>query len=262
VRIPVWNGDQILAELTRFCYQYGRSVLHGLDVRFKLLFLVMISLSSLKAHMTALPVLTGVTLLLLFHTNQSPKTIFVEIRYFFLILVFVFIARALTTPGVPVVEFAGISITREGLWDGILVCWRLSVIVMLSFLLVVTTRPTEIKSAVQWFLRPVPCIPEKRVATMMSLVMRFVPVILDQARETGDAQKARGVENRKNPFYRISKLMIPLIRRTFETADQLAVAMEARCYSENRTDPEFSTKRRDWLALVAVLCMCFLTIGL
>lgn len=222
----------------------------------------MISLASLKAHVIALSALTVVIILLLFHINQPLKTIFSEIRYFLLILAFVFIARALTTPGVLVVEFADISITREGLCDGILVCWRLSVIVMLSFFLVVTTRPTEIKSAVQWFLRPVPYIPEKRVATMMSLVMRFVPVILGQARETADAQKARGVENRKNPFYRIRKLMLPLIRRTFETADKLAIAMEARCYSENRTEHGFSTKRRDWLALFAVLCLCLLAIGL
>lgn len=262
MRLTVWNGGQVVAELTRFSYQYGKSALHGLDVRFKLFFLMLISLTSLKADVIALSALTGVIILLLFHINQPLKTILAEIRYFFLILVFVFIARALVTPGAPVVEFSVITVSREGLHDGTLVCWRLIVIVMLSFLLVVTTRPTEIKSAVQWFLRPVPFIPEKRVATMMSLVMRFVPVILDQARETADAQRARGVENRKNPFYRLRKLMIPLIRRTFETADKLAIAMEARCYSENRTDPGFSAKHSDWLALFAVLCLCLLAVGL
>jgi biotin transport system permease protein len=74
---------------------------------------------------------------------------------------------------------------------------------------------------------------------MIGLIMRFVPVILDQAKETSKAQRVRGVENRKNPVYRLIKLAIPLIRRTFESADKLAVAMEARCYSENRTDQGF-----------------------
>jgi energy-coupling factor transporter transmembrane protein EcfT len=59
-------------------------------------------------------------------------------------------------------------------------------------------------------------IPGKRIATMMSLTTRFVPVILNQANETAEAQRARGVENRKNPVYRLIRLGIPLIRRTFE----------------------------------------------
>ena len=95
---------------------------------------------------------------------------------------------------------------------------------------------------------------------MMSLILRFVPVIFDQAKETNDAQRARGVENRKNPIYRMRKLAIPLIRSTFERADKLAVAMEARCYSENRTDPALSSSRRDWIALFAVIGLCLMII--
>jgi len=90
----------------------------------------------------------------------------------------------------------------------------------------------------------------------MGLILRFVPVILDQARETAVAQKARGVENRKNPVYRLIKLGFPLLRRTFERADDLVVAMEARCFTENRTDPELIAQKRDWLVLTAVIFLC------
>ncbi|PQP33481.1 energy-coupling factor transporter transmembrane protein EcfT, partial [Desulfobacteraceae bacterium SEEP-SAG9] len=89
-------------------------------------------------------------------------------------------------------------------------------------------------------------MPAKKVAVMMSLMMRFVPVIFNQAKETLDAQRARGVENRKNPVYRLTKFTVPLIRRTFENAEKLAVAMEARCYSDRRTDPELASTRKDW----------------
>jgi energy-coupling factor transporter transmembrane protein EcfT len=92
------------------------------------------------------------------------------------------------------------------------------------------------------------------------LIMRFIPVILDQAKETADAQRARGVENRKNPVYRLKKLGIPLMRRIFETAEKIAIAMEARCYSENRSDPELSATMRDWLALLMVICLCIFII--
>jgi len=69
------------------------------------------------------------------------------------------------------------------------------------------------------------------------------PVILEQAARTSDAQRARAVENRRNPIRRMAVFGMPLMRRTLGTADNLAVAMEARCYSEKRTDPELKTER-------------------
>jgi len=107
----------------------------------------------------------------------------------------------------------------------------------------------------------IPFIPAKRIATMMSLIIRFMPVLLGQAKETADAQRARGVENRKNPLYRLKKLLIPLMRRTFTTADKLAVAMEARCYSENRTDPGLSCGIKDWISLFSVICLIIIIIA-
>jgi energy-coupling factor transporter transmembrane protein EcfT len=245
-----------MAELSAFNFRAGSSVLHGLDVRFKLLFLVLISLISLKAYPVSLSVLTLVLLAPLLHAQGSLKSIFKTFRYFFIFLGFIFFARALSVPGSSVMEFKAVSITREGLYEGAIICWRLVIVVLTGSAFVSTTRPSEIKAAVEWLLNPFPFIPAKRVATMMSLIVRFIPVIFDQARETADAQRARGVENRKNPLYRLKKLGIPLMRRTFERADKLAVAMEARCYSETRTDPGLCARPRDWAALFAVICLC------
>jgi energy-coupling factor transporter transmembrane protein EcfT len=132
------------------------------------------------------------------------------------------------------------------------------IIVMVGLSFVATTRPSEIKVAVQWSLTPIPFIPAKRVAVMMSLMMRFVPVIFNQAKATLETQRARGVENRKNPVYRLIKFAVPLIRRIFENADKLTDAMEARCYIDRRTDPELASTRKDWLALLVVICLCVL----
>ncbi|MEE8553507.1 MAG: energy-coupling factor transporter transmembrane component T [Desulfobacterales bacterium] len=250
-----------MAELTAFSFRPGASLLHELDVRFKLVFLVLISLASLKAALLALCVLTFVLIGVIIDIRLPIKVILKELRYFLILLLFVFIARALTTPGSPLIQFKAVSVTREGVHGGIIVCWRLLIIIMMGLSFVSTTRPSEIKAAVQWFLNPFPFIPAKRIATMMSLIIRFMPVILDQAKETADAQRARGVGNRKNPVYRLKKLVIPLMRRTFENADKLAVAMEARCYSENRTDPGLSSGIRDWIALFAVICLCIIIIS-
>lgn len=250
-----------MAELTAFSFRPGASFLHGLDVRFKLVFLVMISIVSLKAALLALCVLTFVLIGVIIDIRLPIKVILKELRYFLILLLFVFIARALTTPGSPLIQFNAVSVTREGVHGGIMVCWRLMIIIMMGLSFVSTTRPSEIKAAVQWFLNPFPFIPAKRIATMMSLIIRFMPVILDQAKETADAQRARGVENRKNPLYRLKKLSIPLMRRTFVSADKLAVAMEARCYSENRTDPGLSSGIRDWIALFAFICLCIIIVA-
>ena len=184
--------------------------------------------------------------------------------FYFLILLFVvFMARAVSSnevPQPPIIDLTILQITKQGFYEGIIVCWRLVIVLMVGLAFIRTTRPSEIKGAVEWFLIPFPFIPHKRVATMMSLIMRFVPIIFDQARETVDAQRARCVENRRNPIYRMVKVSIPLFRRTFLCADKLAVAMEARCYNENRTSPDLFSTRRDWLALIVVICLCTLIV--
>jgi biotin transport system permease protein len=251
-----------MAELTSFGFRPGRSVLHRLDVRFKLLLLILISLSTLSVSFLKLGILTLPVVAVLINTRLSLKSSLKELRFFLVLLLMIFFIRTIITPGLPVVDVGIFAITRQGLSSGVLICWRLMLIVILGLLFVCTTKSSEIKTAVEWFLKPFPFVPAKRVATMMSLIMRFVPVILNQAKETADAQRARCVENRKNPVYRLIKLGIPLIRRTFETADQLAVAMEARCYSEHRTSPELSANRMDWIYFLVSLLFCFILIGL
>lgn len=251
-----------MAELGSVGYRTGTSLLHRLDVRFKLLFLILISFMSLSADFLRLGLLSGLLMLLMVHSRLSLKSGLRGMQLFFMLLLLVMGARMVTTPGDPIIEIQFFSITRQGIRSGVLIGWRLTLIVLLGLVFVLSTRSFEIKAAVQWVLKPVAFIPGKRIATMMGLMTRFVPVILTQANETAEAQRARCVENRKNPVYRLIRLGIPLIRRTFVRADRLAVAMEARCYNENRTDPELRTARIDWIALLAMILICSLVVGI
>jgi energy-coupling factor transporter transmembrane protein EcfT len=246
-----------MAELTSFSYQSGDSLLHHIDVRFKILIVILISLICLNLYLTGLAILTSLLLGLILHARLPLISGLKELRYFLILLLFVFVARVLSTDGPPLIVLRFISVSIQGLYSGILVCWRLAIIVILGFAFISTTRPSAIKAAVQWFLKPVPFIPEKKVALMMGLILRFIPVIFHQAGEIAEAQKARGVENRKNPIYRLTKLAFPLMRRTFERADNLVAAMEARAFTENRTDPELNLHKQDWICLIVV---CFLSI--
>ena len=251
-----------MAELTSLGFRSGKSLPHRLDVRFKLMFLILISLISLSSDFLSLSIFTCLVTALVIHCRLPLRSGFKGLRFFLFLLLLVLVARMLTTPGDALLEIKSYAVTRQGILSGVLICWRLVIIVLLGFIFVFTTRSSEIKAAVEWVFKPLTFIPGKRIATMMSLTTRFVPVILNQASETADAQRARGVENRKNPVYRLIRLGIPLIRRTFERADKLAVAMEARGYTDNRTDPELTATRTDWITLGVMILICSLAVSM
>jgi energy-coupling factor transporter transmembrane protein EcfT len=245
-----------MAELSLLGYCPGTSAYHQMDVRFKLFGFVLISITCLNVSFKGLFMLS-VAAAALFFTAQLPLRLYLkDLRYFIILLAMILLTRAIFTDGTPWLALGPLTISREGIATGLLVCWRLLVIIWLSVTGVATTRPSELKAGVQWFLAPIPFIPEKKAAVMLSLVMRFMPMLLRQARETSAAQKARCVENRKNPIYRLRVLAIPILHRTFENADHLVTAMEARCYTENRTDPLLTATTKDVFMLVIISLVC------
>ncbi len=252
-----------MAELTDEFSPEGTTFMHRMDARFKLFVLALLSVSNVNASFLGLSILLSIQLLALWISRIRVKTFVKELRYFFVFLFFVFLARALWTPGEKVFEDGVLSavapFTERGLADGALASFRLLLIAMLGFLFVETTPASKVRVAVAWYLKPVPFVPERRVATMLSLLVRFLPLIVQQARETSDALKARGLESRRNPVYRVAKLAIPMLRRTFMRADELVLAMEARGYNENRTPQSLSASKSDWAALAFLIPVAFLS---
>lgn len=246
-------------------YQPGTSPLHALDARVKLAALAAISISSLSAG--AFPLVMACTAAIAgIHLARCPLlTCLVAMKWYMVLLLFVVMARTLTTPGDPLLP-AGVSfvtslvetqpMSRQGLVAGILLALRLFLVALLGLLLTLTTRPSHLRAAVEWFLAPIPLIPHRQVATMIGLLVRFIPVILNQAAEVGEALRARAIDNRANPWRRMTALAMPLLRRTFVTADRLAMAMEARCYGSERTTPSFQLTTRDWWAMGVAFLLC------
>jgi energy-coupling factor transporter transmembrane protein EcfT len=245
-----------VAQLTGIGFQPGNSFLHGLDARSKLICFILLTLIVLQLKLAGFVVFSVGMAGLLKSVRFKPKTIFFELRYFFPLLFFVVLARGISTPGDQVIGYKFLVLTRLGIVDGALVSWRLFMIALLGFVFINTTRTSEVRAAVKWFLSPIPFIPAGRIATMLGLIVRFIPVILNQARDTLDAQRARGVENRKNPVYRLTRLAVPLIRRTFLNANHLAMAMEARGYNEERTAPVLTFQTRDFLVIGFTILVC------
>ena len=234
-----------MGELTAIGFTPGRSLFHRLDPRTKQALLMGLSVASLWGT-TLFLALLSLVLLCGFHAARVRfDRLLLETRYFLIFLLFLFGLRAVAFDGLmPVVKSAHAG-------EALLVCWRLLTVVLMGLLLMATTRTAHIRGALLWYLKPVPLVDEKMAATMVGLVVRFLPQILYQAKEVSDAQRARCIDRRKNPLYRLKRFGIALFRRVFLGADELVAAMQARCYNENRTPPNLEFTRIDLLALLA-----------
>ena len=238
-----------MARVTVFSYKKGDSVLHRLDPRFKLLYMVMFSTGTMASGFLGLVIATLLILIALFTARVNILAVPRELKVFPLFLLFILITRCFTTPGETIFSISILAPTYEGLLLGLHFCWRLILVLLISLGFIVSTTSSQIKAAVEFYFSMIPGIPEKRVSTMLSLLIRFIPIIMGQVQDTVDAQNARCVEQRKNPLYRLVKLTIPLMYRIFQSGDQLAIAMASRCYTEERTGPILNSTRLDWISL-------------
>lgn len=248
-----------MARLTIFSYRAGGSILHRLDPRFKLLFMLMLSLWTLNSSLYSICFSSVLVLALLHNSSVRYWQIFRELKLLVWFLLFVFLTRSLVTPGEPLLDYYGIAPTVEGVAAGARFCWRLVFIILVSLAFVVSTTSAEIKAAIEFYCAKVPFVPEKRLSTMLGLLIRFIPLIMTQVRETRDAQDARCIGMKKNPVHRLIKLTIPLLRRIFQNGDRLAIAMASRCYTEKRTGAELKSAPLDWAALAFVVVCFFIT---
>ncbi|MFZ7124818.1 MAG: energy-coupling factor transporter transmembrane component T family protein [Desulfobacterales bacterium] len=251
-----------MARLTAFRFHAGDSFLHRHDVRHKMGEVLLLSIAFSGGGLIGMTAANALLLTILVHVRVSIRDMLYSLRWMAFFFLAVFAARALSTPGMPLWAWAGLVMTREGVYSGAIAVWRLGGIVLLSLLFIASTRPAEIKAAVQWLLKPVPFLPERRVGVMMSLMIRFIPVLLSQAAETRDAVAARGLSGRNHPFRSLRFSTLPVIRRTLLSADRLALAMAARCYSEDRTDPGFQARPVDHVCLSLTLLACCILGGL
>ncbi|OQX86429.1 hypothetical protein B6D60_06350 [candidate division KSB1 bacterium 4484_87] len=159
----------------------------------------------------------------------------------------------------------GWEITRQGLSSGIIYSVRLAEFVLFAALLTLTTSPIEMTDALDRMLAPLKKIglPTHEFVLMMTLALRFIPILLEEADRIQKAQMSRGATFEGNLIQRIKSvipLLIPLFISVFRRADDLALAMDARCYvgGKNRTSYKILTmKRMDVIALVFAISYAF-----
>jgi len=181
------------------------------------------------------------------------------------IVVFLVIASCFNlfmVPGEEVVSFWKLTITREGIKLSVKMITRLIFLIMGSSVMTLTTTPNNLTDGLESLLKPLKVIkvPVHEISMMMSIALRFIPILVEETDKIMKAQMARGVDFETGGLFRKVKsmvpLLVPLFVSAFRRANDLAMAMEARCYmgGEGRTKMKpLKYVRRDYLAYLSII---------
>lgn len=173
------------------------------------------------------------------------------------------------TGGHPLVQWGPVVVTRENLELALFYGWRLVLLIVATTLMTFVTSPVELTDGLERLLRPLHRVgvPAHELALMMTIALRFIPTLLEEAEKIMKAQMARGAEFTRGSLVQRARslvpLLVPLFVSAFRRADALALAMEARCYrgGAHRTRmTELHVRFRDYVALAFVLLVSALAL--
>jgi energy-coupling factor transport system permease protein len=235
----------MMKQITLGRYYPGNSLLHQLDPRAKIIlsvcFMAVIFLTDQPLPMILVAVLTLAMILI---SRVPIRHILSSLKPILFILIFAFVINLFTVQGDPLLTIGSVAISDQGLYTAIRMAARLMfLIISTTLLLTLTTTPILVADAIERLLNPLKRIrfPSHEMAMMMSIALRFVPTLLEETDKIMKAQSSRGADYDTGNLIAKAKglvtVLIPLFVSAFKRAEELAVAMEARCYrgGEGRT---------------------------
>lgn len=249
-------------------YYPSGSIIHRLDPRTKLILSLGMMLTIMLADSWPALLLWTFVLIVAILVTHIPLHIFVRnLRAFLWLFGITIFLHALTSSAAPDVEMWGISISGAGALIGVKYALRLGLLVLVAALLTSTTIPADLTDGLERMLHPLERIkfPAHELALMTMMALRFVPTIIEEAQRIQRAQISRGARFDGHLLQRVHALipmLVPLFISTFKRADELAAAMEARCYrgGEGRVSfRELKLARADWIAIGIMLAAGLLT---
>lgn len=253
----------MLREITLGQYYPADSAIHKLDPRVKLFatLLYVISLFTFRnlAGFIIATIFLGVVIVI----SRVPFGFIVKgLRMIVIILLITALFNLFLTPGKPLVRFWIFRITEEGIVSAVRMAVRLVYLILGTSLMTLTTTPNQLTDGLEKGLRflRVIRIPVHEIAMMMSIALRFIPILVEETDKIMKAQIARGADFESGNIFKKAKAMVPLLVplfiSAFRRANDLALAMEARCYhgGEGRTKMKpLRYRRQDGLAYVVVI---------
>lgn len=263
----------MIRDITIGQYYPADSPIHRLDARIKLgvTFLFIVTLFLVNSFMGYL--FAAICLGLVIRASKVPlKFMLRGLKSILVIIIFTAFINLFMTRGEQVLwQWGFLSLTVEGILMAVKMCVRLVMLIIGSSLLTLTTTPIQLTDAIEYVLRPFKRfgVPAHEIAMMMTIALRFIPTLLDETDKIMKAQQARGADfdtgNLLEKAKSLIPILVPLFISAFRRAEELAMAMEARCYhgDENRTRmKEMKMEKRDYRAAAAACCYAAAIIGL
>ncbi|WP_337593409.1 energy-coupling factor transporter transmembrane component T [Vescimonas sp.] len=250
----------MLKDITLGQFFPGNTIVHRLDPRTKILAVVLyiVALFSANSVLTYAIVMVALTVSIL--VSKVPfRSLTKGLKPIVIIVIFTAVMNLFFTKGTPVCDVWLLRhITWEGLVAAVKMLLRIVMLIMGTFLLTYTTSPIALTDGLEsllGFLKKIKA-PIHELSMMMSIALRFIPTLIEETDKIMSAQKARGADFESGNIFRRAKalvpILVPLFISAFRRADELATAMECRCYhgGEGRTALHvLHYERADWLVL-------------
>lgn len=227
----------MIRDITLGQYYQTDSKLHQMDPRVKLVGTI-IYVVSLFLYRKATPYILAILFLaMVIRVSKVPFKFMVRgLKSILVILLITATFNLFLTSGEPLVTIWKLTITKEGLKNAIFIAIRLILLIMGSSLMTLTTTPNQLTDGMEKLMKPLGKIkvPVHEIAMMMSIALRFIPILLEETDKIMKAQMARGADFESGGLIKKGKAMVPLLVplfvSAFRRANDLAMAMEARCY--------------------------------
>lgn len=227
----------MIRDITLGQYYPGNSWIHRLDPRVKILatILYIVALFVVADFIGFAIAFIGLASVMII--SKVPVSFVLRgLKPVFLIILFTFVINMFMIKGEVLVSFWILEITREGLRTAVFMAVRLVLLIIGSSLLTLTTKPISLTDGIEALLSPFKKIglPAHELAMMMTIALRFIPTLLEETDKIMKAQQARGADfesgNIINRAKALIPILVPLFISAFRIAQELAMAMEARCY--------------------------------
>ena len=255
----------MLQDITLGQFFPGQSSIHRLDSRTKIILLfVLMILIFFAEGAAAYSILIALTCAIIFLSKIPPLTVLKSVKPLSWLILFTLILHLFMHKGEVLFSLGPFNVTLEGVTFGVAISLRLILLIMSASLLTFTTSPIQLTDALEKLLSPLKIIgiPAHEFAMMMTIALRFIPTLIEELDKIMKAQKARGADfETGNIVQRLKNfvpVLVPLFLSSFRRADELATAMEARCYrgGEGRTHfRQLKFSRLDLIASIIIILL-------
>ncbi|MCD7728382.1 MAG: energy-coupling factor transporter transmembrane protein EcfT [Clostridia bacterium] len=250
-------------------YYPTESFVHKLDPRTKLLFLIGYIVAIFISDTLYGMLLCAIALIIIVIAARVPfGRVLRSVKGIIFILILTSLLNLFFHGGDNLIAQWGIiKIYREAIVYTIFLLLRLFLLVMASAVLTLTTTPVRLADGIESLLSPLKVIhfPVHELALIMSIALRFIPILIDETNRIISAQKARGADFESgNIFKRIKAIvpiLIPLLISSFRRAEELGDAMDARCYSGSKNRTKYKKLKLGWRDLIGALVLAALITG-